>query len=697
MMTLDRPTTATVVTSDPRMIRRACNAYADRDEPLMFDTETTGLDPRTNKLVMMQFHQPSSPTTLIVDCRTGEWRGAHGALQAVFEQRLVVGHNLKFDAEFLLAAGLHLSQVFDTMLAEQLLSCGQGWDVSLAATLKRHFGRELDKMQRSWFYQPAPLHERPDEWNAPFPEEEVTYAALDVTCLPELYETQQRLLTSTKLWQVANIEMRVLPAYAGMEMRGIHIEQVGWRAFIAEQEQIAREATDKALNVLGPIIMRERIAEYDAALDEYTAGREGLKFEEMRLKRNWEVQPHGLGWGEYKKQGLLAYREQNVVPAKPKLDTEPPNIGSQKQLIGALETLGIEVPMRPDKTGKRVKTVDSDSLEKLAPAHPFLQDVLDARKASKFVDAFGEKLLGFVDKGGRIHPDFHQIGAGTGRSSCSNPNFQQVPARGDGKRLRECVTASAGHKLVVADFSNMELRIIADLSGDAHMLEMFASGEDLHSYTARLMFNLEADVDPKATVWRNGLTYRQAAKIVNFLIPYGGSAYALAMQNSLPLKDAEELVNKWFGLFPGVQAWMKSLEKAVHRDLQSVTRSGRIRRFNEPREPERIKDMALFMQAKTLYIRAWKSIEKQARNSPVQGLGADITKLAVALFHENWREVGGLIAVVHDELVVETAEALAPLAATTLAMAMDSAAHAFLHQVDLPYPEPTISDHWTHE
>lgn len=704
------PAPGVTATSSVLKVRQAVARFLSRDEPVFFDIETTGLDPRANKLVMVQLFQASGRAPLIIDWRRiGEDRGHEDAvcsmLSELFKARMAVGHNLKFDSEFLLARGVRLPRVFDTMLAEQLMGFD---DVTLAGTLRRRFRTEMDKAQRTWFYQPLPLDERPSEWRAPFPQEELDYAALDVTELPALYELQRRELKRLGLRGVAHIEMRALPAIAAMELRGIRVEPTGWRAFIEGQANVAREAADTALNVLGPHILAERIDAYDAALAEWEQYKADQEAEVKRLRTVFD-EPLGTSkneyqppkWGDFKQAGLVVWKANHPAVAKPKLELDPPNIGSQKQLIVAMKALDIPVPTKKNEQGETKETTDSDNLERLAPQYPVIRDVLDSRRAQKFVDAFGEKLLAFADADSRIHPDYHQIGADTGRMSCSKPNWQQVPARGDGAALRKCVIAAEGHKLIIADFSNIELRIIADLSGDERMLAMFASGEDLHSYTARLMFDLDRAVDPKHTDWRGGLTYRQAAKIVNYLIPYGGSAYAIAMQNNMPVKDAEELVTKWFGMFAGVGLWMEGLKAEVHQTLKSVTLSGRTRTYNRPEEPRldpgKKRDAAYFDRQRE-YKKQWASIERQARNSPVQGLSADITKLAVARFYETCpAALGGLVAVVHDELVAEAPEPRARRVAQLMATAMDEAAHHFLKRVALPFPQPTISDHWEHD
>lgn len=767
---------APLVTNNPLSVRRAVDAFLGRDEPVLFDVETTGLDPRANKLVMVQLRQPSSPTTLIVDTRMfydegfgPQRRAILDELKRLFAVRRAVGHNIKFDSQFLLAQGVKIPMVYDTMIAEQLLmgrGYGKGEGLNLAETLMRRLGVHMEKLQREWFFKPAPLDERIERrvvrydriaqetekgktrwvdepvyeefrpWDEPFPQEEIEYGAKDVDALVPLFEVQSTLLTTEKLNRVARIEMRALPAIALMELRGIRVNVAGWRKFIVEKgaEVKAREA--EAIGTFGPPILDTRISRYDSALEEYRQAREALKIEEEYIKARWAGLALAEGekkhpWGEYKRTEVAKYRAAHTIPPKPKCDTSLPNIGSTHQLIDAMEGLGIPVPTKPDeKTGELKKTTDSDSLERLAPEHPLLKTVLDYRAAAKFVDAFGEKLLAFADKNDRIHPDYRQIGADTGRMSCTKPNWQQVPSKGDGARLRENVIASPGHVLISADLSNFELRTLADLSGDEKMLEMFARGEDLHSYTAKLMFKLPMDWDKKrcdAEEWRGGISYRKAAKIVNYLIPYGGSAFAIAAQNNIPLSEAEELLANWGGMFSQAQDFLEGIARDVRKmeKPESRTRSGRVRRFNHPGEMpqrrfkpydpldkmpvgyEKMQRTNLLRETDEHYgeradvknwRKAWGAIRRAARNNPMQGLNADVIKLAAAMFYERCdMKLGIIVAIVHDELVVEAHESSAGVVAEILADVMVEAPRTFLKQVAIPRPELKPSHTWEHD
>lgn len=729
------------LTDDPRVVEKAVTAFLARNEPVMFDVETTGLDPRANKLVMVQLRQPSSKSTLVID-----WRGFYDwdrsedrarvrlLLNELFNKRMAVGHNIKFDSQFMRQQSVELPKVFDTMIAEQLLlgqGYGKGEGLHLKDTLSRRLGVEIDKLAREWFYQPAPLDDasREAEWRAAFPREEIDYAAKDVDLLVPLFEAQRALLAEEGLREVAHIEMRALPAIALMELRGIKVNIVGWRAFIAEKAVEAKKLEAEAVKTFGPPILDARIRRYDEALDYWQQARDALKAYEAELRDEYDyISKDGPmdGWGAFKKERVAKYRAEHPIPSKPKCDTSLPNIGSTHQMIDAMEGLGIPVPTKRNEKGEIKKTTDSDSLERLAPEHPALKTVLNYREAEKFVDSFGEKLLSFADKNDRIHPDYRQIGADTGRMSCTKPNWQQVPSKGDGARLRENVVASPGHVLITADLSNFELRTLADLSGDEQMLSMFASGEDLHSYTAKLMFKLPMDWDKKrcdAEEWRNGLSYRKAAKIVNYLIPYGGSAFAIAQQNNIPKSEAEELLNGWFGMFSQAGKYLEAQAKLTRRTLVSRTASGRIRRFNPPGpEPQRrirpydpldkipagfvksttakvlVEDFESFNTRMRDWKKAWGAIERAGRNNPMQGLNADVIKLAAAMFYERCDyRLGIIVAIVHDELVVEARESSALVVKEILADAMEQAPRKYLKRVTIPRPEPTISQTWEHD
>ncbi len=693
-------------------VERLVAAYTQRGLPVAFDIETTGLDPRKDKLVMIQVQQQGRPV-IVIDCR--EFTDAEDdpytfdlslTLEKLFDGSvLIVGHNLKFDLGFLREKlCFSATRVYDTMICEQVIhGVGKsdarkvGIGLTLKSLVERYELGEMSKEERNWFID---LDTRP-EWNEPFPIEQLTYGARDVEVLHEIMREQQAELKKRGLLGVAKLEMRALPALVEVEHAGVHVDVDGWRAFIEEKRAEAADLATKALDVFGPPILAARADEYDRQLAIYQAWELERNDAIIRTRIDWDAEGEHSGfpsWGSYKNANMKLWRDRNPNPGRPKRDTSLPNLGSPKQLAEAFRRLGIPA----EKTGAEV-------LKGLEDDYPAIKLLSDWRKAEKFVTSFGEALLQFVDHNtGRIHPEYVQIGASTGRMACSRPNWQQVPSKGDGSRLRALVTAEPGNVILTADFSNIELRILADMSTDSRMLESFSAGMDLHGYTARMMFGLDEAVDVKHEEAFPGVTYRAVAKTINFGLVYGMSATKLSRTLKIAKEKADELMAAYFSLYPGVQKWLAEQRAEGADTLVSLTYSGRKRYYKLPDEP--IRPASRDVEVVNAWLderRAWKGlkhrIERQACNTPVQGTSADITKLALCLLHESingdptLREVAKVIAIVHDEFVVEVPEPLADHMSRVLAEAMEAAAATYLKTVTLPPVDVAVSDHWTKE
>ena len=690
--------------------------YLSRDEKtIFFDTETTGLDPQQDKLVSMQFKQRGHPS-ILVDVRQMNLDLVAEILAPLFAfSYLFVGHHLRFDLSFMLAyLGVRLYKACDTMIAEQVLhglgqssARNQGVPMTLAATVKRHLGLDLPKEERNWFIG---LDKRPEEWNAPLPEEQIAYALRDVDVLEELLPNQLNLLRERDLIHVFKLESRVLPAIVAMEHAGMRIDVEGWRRVIAEKDAEARSLEEEVLKALGPAILMHRAEVWKQKQAEYDAWEVGRNEQERWAKECWEFQKTGEPWGKFKLRVMQEWREKHPNPGKPKPDTSVPNIGSTRQLVAAFEVLKIPVPRKRRDNGSFTPSLDSDALKPLRDSYPEVKTLLAWRGAQKFVDSFGESLLAQVSSvDSRIHPEVQQIGADTGRESFTNPNLQQIPAKGDGKKLRACIVAAPGNKLLVADYSGIEMRILADQSKDPTLCGVFERGEDIHSATARMMFDLDETVDVAETlIPGSNVTYRAAAKQLNYMLMYGGGAKKLARILGCTLALAEELMGRYFALYAGVDRYLENLKKLALRSSMTVTASGRKRYFHIPLEPmfpfaEKGNPgrIAEWRAAHKEWEFARSRIERQGMNTPIQGTSADITKLAHALFYERMilpdpRLAGcpQVIAVVHDEMVVECAEEEADECAEALADAMDDAQQFYLTHVTLVRPEVHISDHW---
>lgn len=673
------------------------NRFRQRGTRIYADTETTGLNPRTHKLVMLQLMQEGG-VPVIIDCRT--FPDGWASVLKPLEELVWVGHNFSgFDWAVLAANGIHIKRVFDTLIAEQLIqSCGlddeEDGGIALADVVAKYAGVTMDKSSREWFYKPAPLDERP-EWGKPFPLEELEYGANDVLYLPTVFKRQCQALTERGLLPTMQLEMRALPAIAKLRLTGIHIDVDGWRDFIQHKAEEARELeAELYASKLGKAMLQCRINAYDKAEAEYLAWEQARDEYLTLLKVEWEACKGEVDvpkWGEYKNAHMKEWREVNPNPGKPKADMREVNFGSSKQMMETLTFLDIPIPTKRDKkTGEEKRTVDAESIEKIAGTYPVLKPLLKFRKCQKFVDAFGEKLLSRVEEDGRIHPEYRLIGADTGRMSCRNPNWQQIPSRGDGKKLRANVTAPEGYVLLTADLPNIELRILADESQDENMLAMFASGEDLHSFTARRMFGIPDDVDPKTFEWKPGLKARELAKTVNFGVAYGQSYMGLATKFNLPEDDAKQVIETWNALYSGARQWLTEQGDLAIRRGYSLTAAGRKKFFELPKKPDMRNRWSDEAKA---YRKAEGSIRRQAMNFPMQGLCADIVKLACAEYNER-SEHGALCAVVHDELVVQVPREYAESEVALLSEVMGDACRHWLKRVSIPEIDVNVGDRW---
>jgi DNA polymerase-1 len=309
------------------------------------------------------------------------------------------------------------------------------------------------------------------------------------------------------------------------------------------------------------------------------------------------------------------------------------NLGSPQQLSRVLfERLGLP-RQRKTKTGY---STDAKTLEALRQSHPVVERLLSHRELSKLMSTYLLALPQVVDPNtGRLHTTFHQAVATTGRLSSSDPNLQNIPVRTPlGVQIRECFTAEPGCLLVVADYSQIELRIMAHLSGEPALLESFARGEDIHTRTAAEVFGLPEDqVDSK---------YRRYAKAVNFGIMYGISAFGLSQNLGIEREEAAAYIERYFQRLPQVKTFIEKTIDQARRQGYVTSIFGRRRPIPELVSEEH--------QERSLG-------ERLAVNSVIQGSAADIIKVAMIRCHERLqREFSGarLVLQVHDELVFET-------------------------------------------
>lgn len=328
----------------------------------------------------------------------------------------------------------------------------------------------------------------------------------------------------------------------------------------------------------------------------------------------------------------------------------PFNILSPKQLGAVLyEKLGLP-------TAKKTKTgysTDQEALEALAPLHPIAGKALEYRQFSKLNSTYADGLLNAIAKDGRIHTVFQQAVAATGRISSTEPNLQNIPIRTElGREIRRAFIAKEGHVLISADYSQIELRVLAHMSGDEAMRAAFFEEGDFHTHTAAEVFGVPEE---KVTGEQ-----RSAAKAVNFGIVYGISDFGLARSLGIARKQAAGYIERYFASYPGVKRYMDEAISGAKERGYAETMFGRRRSMPE-------------LSSSNYNVRSFG--ERVAMNMPIQGTAADIIKIAmIRVFEELCGWETRLILQVHDELVLEAPQAEAEKAAKLLAKTMESVA-----------------------
>jgi len=328
------------------------------------------------------------------------------------------------------------------------------------------------------------------------------------------------------------------------------------------------------------------------------------------------------------------------------------NIQSPKQLGEVLfDTLKLP-HAKKTKTGY---STNAEILEKLRPYHEIIEDILDYRQVTKLKSTYADGLLKLADENGRIHTNFKQTGTATGRLSSAEPNLQNIPVRTAlGRELRRFFLPSGEDYVIVdADYSQIELRLLAHISEDTNMIQAFRNGADIHTSTAATVFGVSPEeVTPEM---------RKRAKAVNFGIMYGIGAFSLSDDIGVSRAQAQEFIDRYLEGFPRIDAYLKKVIREGYDNGYVTTLFGRRRYIPELLGTNKMQQ---------------KFGERVAMNSPIQGTAADIIKLAMIRVHQKLKESGldaRLILQVHDELLLESHVSCAEQAKELLREAMEQA------------------------
>lgn len=574
--------------------------YIDNDEKLYreldtiegegvigIDTETTGLDPLKDKLMLLQL-AVSRQYALVIDIGKLGAEALERLKVLLQSDRVKVFQNAKFDLKFLKMAGLEVKgPVFDTMLAAQIINNGQAYkSSSLEALAEQYLGIRLDKTEQT------------SDWSRGLTKSQLEYAARDAAVLLPLRESLIEKIREGHLVEVCRLEFECLHAVVEMELKGILLDEKAW-----------------------------------AALHEKYAGEQGeLRGELLEELEQGFVQMDFFGEG--KTIGI--------------------NLDSHQQMIKVFKSKGINL----ESTSHR-------ELLEYKEKNKIIEWFLEYRRVTKAIQSFLSPIPQYISSAtGRLHPGYYQLGAHSGRFSCGNPNIQQIPR---GKEFRSCFIPAKGCKLIIADYSQIELRVAAEIAQDDTMLEAYKKNMDLHALTASLIANKPVDNITKQE--------RQAAKAVNFGLIYamgarGLQGYAKSVYGiDLSLEEAELFRNRFFSAYRGIAKWHERMKKATDVK-ESRTLGGRRILFGK-------------QPGITALL-----------NIPVQGTAADIVKRALGMLVPVTKRLGGsIIATVHDEVLLEVPEPAAFEAAHELKRIMEAAGAHYLKKVPV-IAETLIADSW---
>ncbi|MBQ3949063.1 MAG: hypothetical protein II661_01190 [Bacteroidales bacterium] len=662
---------------------------------VQFDTETTGLDPRVCRMTSMQFgyreFSTSKHTEIVVDCNSVD----PVRYKDVLEQQVLIGHNLKFDLQFLYNFSITPLTVYDTMVSEQTLYIGYKpgrVSYKLADVLSRYTGEKLDKSFQKQIATKG------------LTKEGIVYAANDVVHLQDIRKSQILVAKSRNCLGALVVENRFVPAIAYLEWCGVHLDENKWKA---------KMDSDSA-----------QLAKCKKQLNDYVVSHTKLN-----------------------KQFVSTYYEASLFD-DPNTTYEPyctVDWASPSQCVPVFQALGFNTKTFDKKTHK-----EKDSVEEKLIANQkgvddtFLEYYFAYKDAEKKVSTYGQGHLDQINPNtGRLHTIFNQIGTVTGRmssgagiktknndlaklknmpkNSIGYCNLQNLPARGEaGKITRACFTAEPRNSFISCDFSAEESRVQADVWEEKSLLESFEKGIDTHNLYAKLCFPEELkDVDVK-DVKKVRPDLRQAAKSAEFALGYGSDGSAIAASIGMSVEKAKAMVQGILKGMPGMAAFKKKTIKFLKENGYIVINNITGHRIYWPEwaEWKATNDMmgrdfwndyrmyhqgtndsvAQMVREHNSKSKDW--FEKNVLNYPIQGGSAIVLKQAAADLFE-WVVKNGYFNVllfcvfVHDEIDCECPTEMSDMFAKQIQKIMERAAGMYYHKLPIP-AEYSVSDHWVH-
>lgn len=627
------------------------------------DTETMGLDPYTKKLLTVQLG--CAEFQVVIDCTSVDIHLFKEYMEN--PQRMFLGWNIKFDLKFLYHQRIVPLRVYDGYLAEKLLWLGYPagmHEMSLKAASINYLGVDMDKSVRGKIIQTG------------LTEDVIVYAAGDVSYLGRIRDKQLIELEKKGLLKAIDFENEFVKCLAYIEYCGAKLDIDKWKI---------KMATD--LN---------NLEKYEAELNEWV-----------------EESEYSSKYCSVNIQGDLF----NGFDTKPRCHI---NWTSSQQVIPLFEELGLNLKVLDKKTKHYKKSVDIKVVEPQASKSPLIPIYIKYKKAAIIVNTFGQKFLNLINPvTGRIHANFNQLGTDTGRLSSTEPNLQNLP---HDAQTRACFVSDKGNRWISADYSGQESYLMASMANDETMLDELINGSgDLHSLTAKMVFQQIPRDMPLKDIKKNFKDLRQEAKGYEFCFNYGGQDSTLIRNYGLDAKRAKEIYENYMSGFAGLKRYQDFRRVDVMRKgyilLSKITGHKayiydydelkmQMEKQDDPdfwayyREMKQENPECDTVQGVRRLARRKAESEKQSINYPIQAAGALCFKLAsIKLF--NWLLKNGLLfkvkycIPVHDEINLEAPDEISEEVADILVKCMVSAGKPFCTRAHLG-ADVEIGDHWIH-
>lgn len=691
------------------------------------DSETKGLDCHTKALLTIQLGNRDNQ--VVIDWTTLTPKEKRIVKNYLESDRLFLGWNLMFDLTFLYVQGIYPKHIWDGMIVEQLLYLGYPASMrekSLRAAAWNYLNINIDKTVRGKII------------NDGLTTEVVIYAAGDVTYIEDIKEKQDIEVEKQGMKLAVELECEFVKSLAYFKYCGVHLDVTKWKAKMAKDQAKLNKAIselnawvvawDKENPHSGYDIQYPEL-KYPKYSADYPAEVKRLIKDGYKRFPQEDLQTPDGKVDAYKK---VIKNQFTRIDTQGDLftgfDTEPKcviNWSSQKQVIPLFELLGINVETFDKKTKQKKKSIEANVLKPQKNDFPIIPIFLEYQEAAKVVSTYGQNWLNAINpKTGRIHADFHSIGTDTARVSSGGGiwklNMQNLP---HDPETRACFTSEEGNAWLSADYQSQESRIIASVSKDEKMIDLFEHGcGDVHSLVAYMSYpNIiprDTKIEDIKKLYHN---WRQKAKSIEFAINYGGDYNTISKNDGIPVEEAKEIYDNFMEGFPGIKRYQDYCRMAVMRDgyiLLNPLTGHRAHIYdaeelkethNKMQEPgfweyyqnvrkrnpqdEIVQEVRHYMQRKA-------ASEKQSINYRIQNRGAMCFKLSsIKLF--NWIVDHKLIDKVkmcvpaHDEFNLECPVAIKEQVGKVLINCMIAGGKPFCPNVFLG-ADIDINDHWVH-